>query len=82
MVWLWDGDGVAVSDGVGDGVDSVPDGVGDGVVVVSDGVGDGVAVVSDGVGDGVGVGWVSPPITTVTVLSSSGLGVAVACGGV
>ena len=80
MVGLWDGDGVAVSDGVGDGVDSVPDGVGDGVVVVSDGVGDGVAVVSDG--DGVGVGWVSPPITTVTVLSSSGLGVAVACGGV
>ena len=44
------------------------------------GVGDGVAVVSDGVGEGVGEGYVSPPTTTVTVLSSSGLGVAVGCG--
>ena len=48
--------------------------------MVSDGVGDGVAVVSDGVGEGVGEGYVSPPTTTVTVLSSSGLGVAVGCG--
>ena len=80
MVGFWDGDWVALSDGVGDGVVVVSDGVGDGVVVVSDGVGDGVAVVSDGVGEGVGEGCVSPPTTTVTVLSSSGLGVAVGCG--